>query len=320
MTGEPQPVFLLASPSAALAATLSSILDNGGVRLHAVTSGEAAIAAVLRPAPPCLVLLDSRLPGMDLPQLLAALRAGSDERRFPLVLISENQPPDWSDRLHEGVIDDLFPLSMPDFHWRVRIDSVLRAFRHTRELEHLRETTHRDTDSLTGLLNRAALLAMLFRETDRVQRMNTSLTLMLFALDDFAHWRARLGGPGCDELLKEVVVRVQRLLRSYDLFGRVAGAGFALGLPGCTPVNAVSLAERIRTEVFCTPFRVAGTAVRATANFGIAPSHGRSPLVVLREAEQALEAARAAGPDAIRTSRMCPEIPIAPAEFLSRLP
>ena len=178
------------------------------------------------------------------------------------------------------------------------------------------ETTQRDTDALTGLWNRAALLSMLFRETDRVQRMHTPLSLMLFDPDDFAHWNARLGPTACDDVIKQFVGRVQRLLRSYDLFGRIGAAAFALALPGCAAVNAVSLAERIRAEVLCIPFQAGGRAVRLTASFGIAPSLGRSPLVVLREAEQALEVAKANGVGAIRTSRDCFERE-GPDEFLS---
>ena len=34
---------------------------------------------------------------------------------------------------------------------------------------------------------------MLFRETDRVQRMNSSMSLILFDIDDFGHWNSRLG-------------------------------------------------------------------------------------------------------------------------------
>ena len=74
-----------------------------------------------------------------------------------------------------------------------------------------------------------ALLSMLFRETDRVQRMSTSLSLMLFEIDDGAHQEAHLGAADCEDLLRQAVGRVQRLLRSYDLFGRVGAAGFALG-------------------------------------------------------------------------------------------
>jgi hypothetical protein len=48
------------------------------------------------------------------------------------------------------------------------------------------------------------------------------------------------------------------------------------------------------------PYQVAGEVIRLSACYGIAASHGRSPVVVLREAEKALEWARAAGPETIQ--------------------
>jgi two-component system cell cycle response regulator len=301
MPTEPNARFLLASASVRLVSEVQSALQDSGARVDVASSGSKALAALSGADVPSLVLLDANLPGMNIGQWLAALHAGGEAGRFPIVLISDTISPEWIDRLAENVIDDLVPPTLPPSHWRVRLDSVLRTFREGRELEHLRAAAlNTRTDPLTGLYNRAALLSMLFCETDRVQRMNTSLCLMLFGVDDFGYWNARLGNEGSDEILRQVVERVHRLLRSYDIFGRVGRSEFALALPGCSLVNAVSLAERIR-EVFSDPFCIRGAPVRLTAGFGVASSDGRSPVVVLREAEQALASARAAGPESIRT-------------------
>jgi diguanylate cyclase (GGDEF)-like protein len=158
---------------------------------------------------------------------------------------------------------------------------------------------------------------MMYRKTDRVQRMNSSLCMILFDLDDFGHWNSRLGTDICDELLCQVVARTALLLRSYDLLGRAGKDEFLIALPGCSSVNAVMLAEPLRVDVFCSPFRVNGDAVRLSACFGIATSTGRSPAVVLREAEQALLVAKATGPESIQCSGDFPEPCAAPVAFLS---
>jgi diguanylate cyclase (GGDEF)-like protein len=108
-------------------------------------------------------------------------------------------------------------------------------------------------DRLTGVYNRETMLSMLFRETDRVQRMKSSLCMILFDIDDFGHWNSRLGADACDELLCQVVAAPTRLLRSYDLLGRPGMDEFLMALPGCTSVNAVMLAERLRIDVFSRP-------------------------------------------------------------------
>jgi GGDEF domain-containing protein len=64
-------------------------------------------------------------------------------------------------------------------------------------------------------------------------------------------------------------------------------------------MDAVLLAERLRTEVFATPFHVAGEVIRMSACFGISSSEGRSPVVVLREAELSLQRAKESGPESI---------------------
>jgi diguanylate cyclase (GGDEF)-like protein len=187
------------------------------------------------------------------------------------------------------------------------------------EVEELREAVALNalTDRLTGVYNRETLLGMLFRETDRVQRMKSSLCVILFDIDDFGHWNSRLGNEACDELLRQVAARATRLLRSYDLLGRAGKDEFLMGLPGCSSVSAAMLAERLRNEVFCLPFNLEGEVVRLSACFGIAQSLGRSPVVVLREAEQALEWAKAAGPESIQFFGEDPQPPATPVTFLS---
>ena len=196
---------------------------------------------------------------------------------------------------------------------------VIRNQRTARELETLREAAIRNAqfDRLTGVYNRDTMLAMLFRETDRVQRMNSSMTLVLFDIDDFGHWNSRLGVDACDELLCQVASRTAALLRSYDLLGRPGMDEFLVALPACSIASAMVLAERLRTEVFCVAFRVAGEAIRLSACFGIANSRGRSPVVVLREAEKALEWAKAAGPESIQCFGCPPEDEASPVKFLS---
>ncbi|HEY3704801.1 MAG TPA: GGDEF domain-containing protein [Terracidiphilus sp.] len=313
--------YLLASHEPAFLAAVEPVLVAIGAEVRIVLSPEAALAALRLvdvAAAPQMALIDARLPGLDLGRLLAAARAEADHRML-IVLFSDTVSEDSKNRLEEGVLDDLLPTALPADQLSVRLGRILRAHRREQELESLQDLLARNdhTDRLTGVYTRDAILSLLFRETDRVQRMNTSLCFILFDIDDFGHWNARLGPDACDQLLVYVTERVSRLLRSYDLLGRMGKDEFLAGLPGCTPINAVLLAERIRGEVFGTPFSVAARAVRLTACFGIAPSNGRSPVVVLREAEEALRLARETGPETIQCAADLPHAKPAPAAFLS---
>lgn len=323
MTSQAPPVYLLASPDPALLAALEPLLLAAGAEVEIVLSAEAALAAVDKPRPLALALLDATLPGLDpcmnIERLLATIRAEETASRLPIVLISDTVTQEWIDRLAEGVIDDLVLRTAEAPYWRLRVEMTLRDRHKGRELHALREAQvlNAQFDRLTGVYNRETILAMLFRETDRVQRMNSALSLLLLDIDDFGHWNSRLGNDACDDLLCQVAGRITRLLRSYDLLGRPGKDEFLLVLPGCSAVNAVMLAERMRMEVFCSPFPVGGDAIRLSACFGIAGSQGRSPVVVLREAEQALQWARTAGPESIQCFGDSPHPSDGPVAFLS---
>jgi diguanylate cyclase (GGDEF)-like protein len=312
-------VFLLASAEPALLAAFEPVLAADEARVEIFLSAEAALPALTAAHAPLLALIDVNLPGMEMGQLLAAARAEATGRPYPIVLISDTVTQEWINRLAEGVIDELLPRSTEPAFLRLRLEAVLRDHHRMRELEVLREAAqiNAQTDRLTGVYNRESMLSMMFRETDRVQRMNSSLCLILFDIDDFGHWNSRLGTDACDDLLCQVVSRTARLLRSYDLLGRPGKDEFLIALPGCSSVNAVMLAERLRVDVFCTPFHVNGDAVRLSACFGIASSMGRSPVVVLREAEQALLVAKSIGPESIQCTGDCPEPCAPPVAFLS---
>lgn len=314
-----QPVILLASHDPALLAAMEPLLAASGARVDIVLSAESALAAVIAPRLPNLALLDVDLPGMEMTQLLATVRSSTGGNRFPIVLISDTMSENWTWCLAEGLLDDLVPRSIANPIWHLRLDIVLRTFHQMRELRQLRESAAlgAQVDPLTRVYNRSTLLSMLFRETDRVQRLKTPLCTLLFDIDDFGHWNSRLGNEACDDLLCQVVDRTSRQLRSYDLLGRTGNDEFLIILPGCTVVDAILLAERLRLDVFAAPFHVAGESIRLSACFGIASSEGRSPVVVLREAEQTLQRAKNAGPESIKCPGDCPDAKAGPVAFLS---
>jgi len=298
----PSTSILLASSQPALLTAIEPVLHDASCHVEVFLSAPAALDALNGPEPPALALLDTALEGMHIDDLLAAIRCAESGHRFPVVLIADATETAWVDRIAEGIVDDVILRSAEPGYWRLRVDRALRAFQSTREVDVLREAAafNARTDHLTGALNREALLTALFRETDRIQRLNNSMCFAIFDLDDFGHWNSRLGLDLCDELLRQVTLRVNRLLRSYDLFGRLGMDEFLIALPGCNLANGVLFVERVRADVFSIPFHVGSESIRLSASFGMASSHGRSPVVVLREAEEALHCARTAGPESIQ--------------------
>jgi two-component system, cell cycle response regulator len=152
------------------------------------------------------------------------------------------------------------------------------------------------------LLSRNELIAALFRETDRSQRMMTGLALILFAIDDWEARRLTLGERALAEAEQEIAKGVLRLLRCYDSVGRYGDGEFAVVLPGCNSFNAIWKAERLNHVLSESAIRAGTEELQFTACFGVAGSGGRSPVVVLKNAQRALERARARGAGSIERS------------------
>lgn len=113
-----------------------------------------------------------------------------------------------------------------------------------RELEHL--ATH---DTLTGVLNRRALIDACARELARCRRNQQVMSLLLIDLD---HFKAINDGHGHlvgDRVLIAFAERVKSLLRQPDCFGRFGGEEFVVLLPETSLEQARVAAERIRHDV-----------------------------------------------------------------------
>jgi two-component system, cell cycle response regulator len=318
MLTQTAPNFMLVSAEPALLALLEPLLSAFGARVDIALSAHSALALLTGPTDHSLLLLDANLPEQGAEQLLAAADAFDSSRRISTVLISDTVTHEALGQFSEGLLVDIVPGHMDRDFWHVRIGNVLRAMQLAHDFELVRESSalHALYDSLTGTYNRGAMLAMLFRETDRVQRMKGSLSMILFDVDDFRYWNSRLGAAVCDDLLCQIAARAARLLRSYDLLGRVGKDEFLVAMPGGSAAQAMLLAERLRIDVFSLPFEVGDESVRLSACFGVSSSNGRSPLVVLREAEQALEEARTSGAEAIRFCGEGAQAAVAPVRLL----
>jgi two-component system cell cycle response regulator len=301
------PLVLLGCSAAATVEAMTSLLESWLYRVNVVGSGVEALAAVQAVEPPSVALLDMDLPAPGAAEIVRALRArqeasGMQARRTWVILLSGR--PD-KDRLRTALAcgcDDflVIPPAAPDLRLRIRIAERVLALTCQLQQQSAEVRYHSTHDGLTGLWNREALLNLIFQETDRVQRMKTGLSLLLLDLDDFSRINHDYGYEAGDRVLTDLANRFRRQLRSYDLIGRYGEDEFLLGLPGCDLDNAHLLARRVGETILAHPFALGQDAITLTGSFGIAVSHGRSPLVVLREAERALAEAKLAGKNCAR--------------------
>ncbi len=126
------------------------------------------------------------------------------------------------------------------------------------------------TDSLTGMMNRAAIMRVLQEEIVKRHRYRGKLSVILMDLDDFKGLNDTYGHLTGDRALQAVSSVVRSNLRRQDRGGRIGGEEFLLILPETGLKGATTLADRIRCEIHESVSRQLGLQRDLTASFGVA--------------------------------------------------
>jgi len=299
---EESPRVLLACSDPSLGADLHAVLDSWHYPVDVAENGADALRRMQSGTPPEIALLDISLAPPGGVEISWTVRRSQAGLRSWIVLLSERGSHDRMRVALEAGCDDFLAIPSDPDELKVHLRVAERVLGLQRQIQQQSaELRYRAThDGLTGLWNREALLSLIFQETDRVQRMKTPLSLLLMDLDDFSRINHDYGYEAGDRVLTDLANRFRRQLRSYDLVGRCGEDEFLLALPGCTRESAMALVQRVREGILGRPFAVRGEASTLTASFGVACSSGRSPLVVLREAERALAEAKLEGKNCAR--------------------
>lgn len=165
-------------------------------------------------------------------------------------------------------------------------------------------------DSLTGLPNREFFLRLAGRMLDQARHSGTLCAMLQIDIDRFKSINDALGNDAGDDVLRTVAQRLQDHTRPGDLttvtesaaqagvLARIGGNAFTVLLTGIDrPEHAARAASRL-CEVLGQPMGVAGTELQLTAAVGITmyPRDSAEAAGLIRYAEQALYAAKSAGP------------------------
>lgn len=156
-------------------------------------------------------------------------------------------------------------------------------------------------DGLTGTVNRRAFDEALTAEVSRAIRSAEAhpddpesgrVALLLLDVDNFKSVNDTYGHQVGDDVLRQLAATFMAASRDFDTVARYGGEEFAVILPGCDSAAAVATAERLRLLV-----QEAATTVPLTVSIGVSlvPEHADAPDVLVKTADDALLAAKAAG-------------------------
>jgi len=163
-------------------------------------------------------------------------------------------------------------------------------------------------DSLTRLPNRQMFQYRLEQEVFSSHRAGARFALMFIDLDEFKDINDTIGHAQGDHLLKEASQRLQSCVRKTDLVARLGGDEFIVLLSQIKGLAVVDQIARKILESILQPFNLSAQPSYVSASIGIAcfPEDGESPAELLRHADQAMYAAKAAGRN--RAMRFQPEL------------
>lgn len=149
-------------------------------------------------------------------------------------------------------------------------------------------------DSLTGLANRAQMQMTLEQAMSDQKRHPVGCALFMLDLDRFKHVNDTMGHPAGDALLRQVSMRLRRVIGDAGKVGRLGGDEFQIVFPGLIdrPVLG-NLAERIIQSV-SQPYVIEETQVVIGVSVGIAiaPQDGAVVETLTRNADLALYKAK----------------------------
>jgi diguanylate cyclase (GGDEF)-like protein len=150
-------------------------------------------------------------------------------------------------------------------------------------------------DYLTGLLNRRAFFDEIEVERSRARRHDRAFCVLMADIDDFKRVNDELGHDAGDHALAGVARLFEATLRKEDIKVRWGGEEFLALLPETGIAGGAATAEKLRSLVEASAFKVAGKPIKLSMSLGIAEDTGADIDAVIRRADQALLEAKRSG-------------------------
>jgi diguanylate cyclase (GGDEF)-like protein len=149
----------------------------------------------------------------------------------------------------------------------------------TLQVRHERDQAHRlaEFDSLTGVLNRRAILDRLHEAWQTARGKNQSLAVLFLDLDHFKRINDTRGHSAGDACLRAVVGAIQEQLAASDHLGRYGGEEFLIVLRWVSARVVQQIAERICARAAALRVEVGGEPVALTVSIGVAVMDADTP-------------------------------------------
>jgi two-component system, cell cycle response regulator len=247
-----------------------------------------------------MVVLNIGAKDFDGLRFAATLRSDESTRHLPILAIADADERKKLVKALEIGVSDVILRPVDPQELAARATTQIKRKRYTdflrHNLDHSLELAV--TDQLTGLHNRRYMSGQLDSLVKRAIRGGDPVSCLMIDIDHFKKINDSFGHDVGDEVLREFAVRLASNVRAIDLPCRYGGEEFTVIMPDTRLEDAHRIAERIRTHVSGSPFRVAGGTelLTVTISIGVAASiFEDSPEALLKRADEGVYEAKAAG-------------------------
>lgn len=160
-----------------------------------------------------------------------------------------------------------------------------------------------NTDTLTGVPNRAAYERHIAAEFARWQRTPQPLTLLVWDIDHFKQINDNFGHQAGDKTLKVIGQLLGKRIRQTDFMARYGGEEFVMVMAGTGIDQALKLAENIREEIARQKFHAGAKPLAITISCGLTEfREGDDPGKIFKRADAALYQAKQEGRNRCKAS------------------
>lgn len=181
-----------------------------------------------------------------------------------------------------------------------------RFRRHTEMLKTANEKLRHlaDTDSLTGLRNRAWFFDVMKSQLEVCDRADQEAVLAVLDIDHFKQVNDTYGHPAGDAMLCAVANVLAKSFRSNDLLARFGGEEFIIFLVGTPLESAIRVLEKLLQTIEALRVSLSdGRVIRCTASIGATElHHGEEVETLISRADSMLYRAKHNGRNQLQVS------------------
>jgi len=125
------------------------------------------------------------------------------------------------------------------------------------------------TDSLTGIMNRRALMHVFDEEMKRATLSHSDLSCLIIDIDHFKKVNDSYGHHIGDKVIGIIAEKMTQHTRSMDKIGRIGGEEFAIIMPNTDRGSAFQIADRLRDYIAKDELSFEDKTIQVTVSIGL---------------------------------------------------